>query len=191
MTAEVIRIFPKSATAIGESGHWFVTTTAYAFAYALMALFIHRKFLSRRPPKLAGLFAVLLAGAWAIVPSIVLFFLNRLSWKSVEGLQLGNVFNVFSLRDDNERNLHLWFACVWLALMLVLNANWFLQQVKNFRPPTRRAARAGIISPHGSRHPTSPPRRRKTRPALRAPDSAGGRERLDRHALRPARGQLD
>ena len=135
LTAEVIRIFPKSATAIGESGHWFVTTTAYAFAYALSALFIHRKFLSRRPPKLAGLFAVLLAGAWAIVPSIVLFFLNRLSWKSVEGLQLGNVFNVFSLRDDNERNLHLWFAGVWLALMLVLNANWFLQQVKNFRRP--------------------------------------------------------
>ena len=62
--------------------------------------------MSRRPPKLAGLIAVLLAGAWALAPSIVLFFLNQLSWKSVEGLQLGNIFNVFSLRDDDQRVYH-------------------------------------------------------------------------------------
>jgi hypothetical protein len=135
LTGQIMLEFPKSVTTTGEEGHWFATTTAYAFAYALTALFIHRKFLPRRPPKLAGLLAVLLAAAWAIVPSVVLFFLNQLSWKSVEGLQLGNVFNVFSLRDENERNLHLLFASIWLALMLALNANWFLQQVKNFRPP--------------------------------------------------------
>jgi hypothetical protein len=139
VTREVLLVFPKGVTPADEGRHWFVTTTAYAFAYALTALFIHRKFLSRRPPKLAGLIAVLLAGAWAIVPSIVLFFLNQLSWKSVEGLQLGNVFNVFSLRDDSDRNLHLLFASVWLALALALNANWFLRQVGNFRPPPASA----------------------------------------------------
>ncbi len=126
-------VFPKSMTTSGESGHWFATTTAYAFAYALTALFIHRKFLSKRPPKLAGLLAVLLAAAWAIVPSIVLFFLNQLSWKSVEGLQLGNVFNVVSLRDDSQRLYHLYFAFGWLLVMIVINAKWFLQQVKNFQ----------------------------------------------------------
>jgi hypothetical protein len=134
LTARIMLAFPKSVTAISESGHWFTTTTAYAFAYALTALFIHRKFLSRRPPKLTGLLAVLLAGAWAIVPSIVLFFLNQLSWKSVEGLQLGNVFNVVSLRDDNQRLYHLYFAFGWLLVMMVVNAKWFLQQAKNFRP---------------------------------------------------------
>src|ERR1022692_2809336 len=35
---------------------------------------------------------------------------------------------------------------------------------------------------HGPRHPTSPARRRKTRPPLRAPDSAGRRQRLGRRA---------
>ena len=40
-----------------------------------------------------------------------------------------------------------------------------------------------MISTHGPRHPTSPARRRKTRPALRAADSAGRRQRLDRLAL--------
>ena len=63
--------------------------------------------------------------------------MNQLSWRSVEGLQLGNIFNVFSLRDDSDRNLHLLFAAVWLAVALVLNANWFFRQLRNFRPPEK------------------------------------------------------
>ena len=111
------------------------TTVAYAFAYALTALFLHRKFFPKRPPKLAGLLAVLLAGAWAIAPSIVLFFLNQLSWKSVEGLQLGNVFNIFSLRETADLRPHQIFALGWLLLILLVNAKWFLRQAKTFRPP--------------------------------------------------------
>ena len=113
------------------------TTTGYAFAYALTALFVQRKFLARRPPKIAGLLAVLLAGAWAIMPSIALFFLNRLSWKSVEGLQLGNVFNVFFTRVSSQLAYHEYFAFGWLLIAAVLNAKWFARQVKNFRPPEK------------------------------------------------------
>lgn len=109
-------------------------TMAYVFDYALMALFIHRKFLSRRPPKLTGLLAVLLAGLWAVAPSIILFFLNQLSWKTVEGFQLGNMFNVFFGRDDDRRIYHLYFSFAWLALMILLNAKWFWRQACNFRP---------------------------------------------------------
>ena len=119
---------------------FYSTTMAYAFAYALTALLLQRKFLTRRPPKLAGLLAVLLAGFWAVAPSVVLFFLNRLSWKAVEGLQLGNVFNVNSLRDEKERIYHLYFALTWLLVMMVLNAKWFLRQVRNFQPLVRVTA---------------------------------------------------
>jgi len=77
----------------------------------------------------------LLAGAWAIAPSIVLFFLNQLSWKSVEGLQLGNVFNIFSLRETADLRPHQIFALGWLLLILLVNAKWFLRQAKTFRPP--------------------------------------------------------
>jgi len=137
-TETIMRSFPKSFfTSSNETGQWFVTTTTYAFAYALTALFIQRKFLSKRPAKLTGLIAVLLAGAWALVPNIVLFFLNRLSWSSVEGLQLGNIFNVASIRDDDRRILHLYFAFVWLLVMIAINAKWFLRQVKNFQPLVR------------------------------------------------------
>jgi hypothetical protein len=140
LTTEILFAFPRTVSFSDVSNHWFATTTAYAFAYALTALFIHRKFLSRRPPKLTGLIAVLLAAGWAIAPSIVLFFLNQLSWKSVDGLQLGNIFNVFSLNDDDQRLFHLYFAFGWLLVMIVVNAKWFLRQAKNFRPPPPEAS---------------------------------------------------
>jgi hypothetical protein len=128
--------FAKTGALAAEDKHWFVVTTAYAFAYALTALFIHRKFLPKLPPKITGLLAVLLMGVWAILPSIVLFFLNRLSWKAAEGLQLGNIFNVFYLRDEEYRYYHTWCALGWLAVMLLINVKWFWTQVKNFRPPS-------------------------------------------------------
>jgi hypothetical protein len=115
--------------------HWYAVTAAYAFAYALTALFIQRTFFSKYPAKLAGLIAVMLAGGWALIPSIVLFCLNRLTWKSVDGLQLGNMFNVFSLRDGYQQIYHVCFAFGWLLVMLIINARWFFQQVKNFHPP--------------------------------------------------------
>jgi hypothetical protein len=119
---------------------FFPTVLAYAFAYALTALIIHRKFLAKRPPKIAGVLMVLLAGLWAITPGVVLFFLNRLSWKTVEGLQLGNIFNVFSTHEDSARTFHLFFALVWLLVMILLNARWFARQFNNFRPLQRDAA---------------------------------------------------
>jgi hypothetical protein len=138
LTFFVANIWPAGAafsSADKDSfSEFYSTTMAYAFAYALMALFIHRKFLARRPPKLAGLLAVMLAAVWALAPSIILFFLNRLSWKSIEGLQLGNIFNVTSLRDNNQRIYHLYFAFGWLLVMLVINAKWFIRQGKNFQP---------------------------------------------------------
>jgi len=127
--------FPATGTLEAEDRHWFVATAAYAFAYALLGLFLHRRFLAARPAKLAGLLAVMLVGVWAVLPSIVLFFLNQLSWKSVDGLQLGNIFNVFYLLDDSRSFYHTWFALAWLAVMILINAKWFWTQVKNFRPP--------------------------------------------------------
>ena len=137
LTLEIMVAFSGARPAIDHDWEVLATTIAYAFDYALLALFIHRTFLSKRPAKLTGLIAVLLAAAWAIVPSIVEFFLNQLSWKSVEGLQLGNIFNVFSLRDEDRRIYHLYFAFGWLVAMLVINAKWFLRQVKNFQPLVR------------------------------------------------------
>ena len=72
----------------------------YMFAYALLGLFIHRKFFPRRTPRLAGIFAVMVPAAWALAPALIFFFLNRLSTRDLEHTQLGNLFNTFSRGPD-------------------------------------------------------------------------------------------
>jgi hypothetical protein len=106
----------------------------YVFAYGLAALLIHRKLLGRRPPKLAGIFAILLPCAWALVPNIASFFLNKLNWTSLERNQLGNIFNLFVVRDDWQRKAHLVCAGAAVLLLLILNARWFARQFKEFQP---------------------------------------------------------
>ena len=132
--------FPKRVPGSPEDGHWFITTAFYAFAYCLTALFIQRKFFPSRPAKLTGLLAVLLAGGWAIAPGIVLFFANQLSWKSIDHFQPGNIFNVFSLRDESDVRNHQLIACLWLLLMIVVCARWFRRQILNFQPTVPGAA---------------------------------------------------
>ena len=122
----------------------YLTLGLYAFDYSLTALFIQRQFLPRRPVKVTGLLAILLAGGWALAPAIFLFFANRLSWKSVEGLQLGNVFNVCYSRDSSQLVWHEYFAWAWLIVVLAMNGNWFWRQWRNFRPP-ETAAPAPVV----------------------------------------------
>ena len=110
------------------------TTIFYVFAYALAARLIYRKFFPKRPPQIVGLLTLLLVGVVAIGPGIALFFLNQLSWKSIEGLQLGNVFNIFSLHERGQQMGHFYFASGFLVVMLILNAKWFLNQWRTFLP---------------------------------------------------------
>ena len=106
----------------------------YSFAYALTALFLHRRFWPQRPAKITSLIAIILAAGWALLPAFILFFMNKLSWQSIEGMQLGNVFNVFSMRDAASLPPHLGFAAGWLGLGVLLNLRWFFRQLKNFAP---------------------------------------------------------
>lgn len=125
----------------------------YTFDYALTGLFIQRTFLPSRPAKLTGLIAAIFAGACCLMPSIVLFFLNRLTWTSIEGLELGNAFNVFSMRDDTPLIEHVYFSLGWLALMALLNGPWFMRQLKNFAPPSRETPPVIAYAPA---NPTEP-----------------------------------
>ena len=144
--------FPKPAPVLvshTDALESWTAVLAYVFAYVLTALFIQRKFLPKHSPKLAGLLAVLLAGVWAVMPGVILFFLNQLTWKSLEGLQLGNIFNVFSsLRESGEIYRHLVFACIWLAVAMALNASWFFRQMNQFQPLARTQKPAlNIVAP--------------------------------------------
>jgi hypothetical protein len=144
------------STLTGDETEVFLLASAaavlYAFDYALTGLFLHRRFFGRRPPRLAGILAVLLPGAWALAPIIFFFFVDRLSMHVIERSQPGNIFNIFSVTDNAQRVLHLEFALGWLLLMVVLNAKWFARQAGSFRPwrravPAQTAAEAPPVIP--------------------------------------------
>jgi len=97
-------------------------------------LFLQRTFLPRRRAVLAGVFASAITIAAVAGPTIVLFCMNELSWKMMERLQLGNASNLLDNLSSEQRMEHLWFASAWLAIVVLLNAKWFVRQVNNFRP---------------------------------------------------------
>ncbi len=109
----------------------------YLFAYALTALFIHRQWLERRPPRLTGVLALIIPGLLAVGPNLILFFIDRLTWSAVERLQLGNLFNLFAVTQTTDLNTHLLFAAGWLIIAIAINAPWFVRQTRRFQPPNR------------------------------------------------------
>ncbi len=112
----------------------------YAVAYCLAGLWIHRRFMPQRAPMTASLLAALLPAAWAVVPNFVLFFANKLTWDTLQQRQLGNVFNVFSMKDDSKVYDHLYFASCFALAMILLNLRWFVRQARAFKPYRREDA---------------------------------------------------
>jgi hypothetical protein len=124
----------------GEGYSRFLSTLIlYALAYVLLGLFIHRRFQPHRPPIFAALCSVALPALWAIVPNLVLFFLNQLSWDALQERQLGNIFNVFAMKDRSFIVDHQLCALVMVAIGVVLNLKWFLAQRAAFQPLRREA----------------------------------------------------
>ena len=113
------------------------TVFAYALAYALAGVFIHRRFLPQRAPFTAGLLAMLIPALWAVLPNLALFFMNKLKWEELQERQLGNVFNVFILKNPAELTDHLAFSLCFVLLMTLLNVRWFLAQLRGFKPYVR------------------------------------------------------
>lgn len=116
------------------------TVFLYALAYCLYGIFIHRRFQPHRPAIFAGLCSVALPALWAIVPKLVLFFLNKLSWDILQERHLGDIFNVFALKDRSATLEHLLCAIVMVAIGVVINIEWFLAQRRAFQPLRRGAA---------------------------------------------------
>ncbi len=122
------------------------TLFLYALAYVLLGLFIHRRFQPHRPPIFAGLCSVGLPALWAIVPNLVLFFLNQLSWDALQERQLGNIFNVFALKDRGFVADHQLCAIFMVAIGVVVNIDWFYRQVRAFQPVVRPPARPPTVA---------------------------------------------
>jgi len=110
----------------------------YIFAYGLTGLAIHRRIFPRRPAKLAGLIAVFIPVGLVILPLIVRFLFNRLSWTSLESMQPGNLFNLMNHADEQSAlENHLICALAWFTVAAVFNRKWFGEQARQFIPLER------------------------------------------------------
>jgi len=118
------------------------STLLYTLAYALTALFLQRTFLKKVPVKTTGALAILLAGGWALLPNLVLFFINKFSWGVLETFQPGNLFNAFTTRKETHRLYHVWFALGWALLALAVNMRWLIRHFAAFRPLVRTTSQA-------------------------------------------------
>lgn len=107
----------------------------YSYSYILTGLFIHRNFFRHRSPIFASLIAILIPLLFATLPALILFFINRLTWQVMEGLQLGNVFNLAFSRDAGHLLTHFYFALGWAILAFMMNLPWFFRQMRAFSPP--------------------------------------------------------
>ena len=143
---------PRSIRSITPGGHdWlvFASIIAYFFAYALTGLYLHRRFWPTRPPKLAGIAAVIVPLLFGVIPTLVLFFLNRFTSTSLDQFMPGNIFNLFVQSGANAGS-HLITAAAWLTVMLILNAPWFFRQFaafKNYLPAGEKAADGSTLPP--------------------------------------------
>lgn len=118
----------------------------YVMGYSITALLLHRRFFPRRTPKLAGIFAVLLPALWALAPFIGLFFANRLTFRALERLLPGSVFNVFVVNDSADRAIHMFTAAAGFALVAILASRWYFRQWREFRPLERIQAPPAVPS---------------------------------------------
>lgn len=131
---------PAGWSGSGENFTRYLSTLVlYVLAYVLFGLFIHRRFQPHRPPIFAALCSIALPALWAIVPNLVLFFLNKLSWDALQERQLGNIFNVFAMKDRGFIVDHQLCALVLVAIGVALNLKWFLAQRAAFQPLRREA----------------------------------------------------
>jgi hypothetical protein len=106
----------------------------YIIAYALTGLFVRRKFFPRVNPIIGGLTMLLIPALWAIVPNVVLFFMDRLNQLDSRSVQLGDILNLLYTRSKTGPLDHLMFASVWAAVMFFANLPWFLKSFRDFQP---------------------------------------------------------
>ena len=107
----------------------------YLLAYALTAVWFQRRFLGNVSTKFASVIFLLMPPLLFLIPTLLFFFVNGLSWVFMDERQLGSLFNLLVNEvQENHMLEHLLFAGGWLILILLLNARWLIRQIQDFKP---------------------------------------------------------
>jgi len=106
----------------------------YVTGYALMGMFVRRKFLSRwfRTDMTWGISAMLTV-IFCVIPIVIAFFLKvNLDYQTNYVWYLGNPGAIFWFSNYSERFIIA--GSVWAGLGLILNVRWLMNQINQFKP---------------------------------------------------------
>ena len=106
----------------------------YLVGYALMGIFVRRKFLSQwfRTDMTWGISAILTV-IFCVIPIVIAFFLKvQLDYNQNYMWYLGNPGAIFWFPSYSERFLIA--GAVWAGLGLILNMRWLMNQINQFAP---------------------------------------------------------
>src|SRR5262249_9286699 len=115
---------------------WVAGLALYAFAYAMSALLARRYVFSRWvASKYTWLVGLLLLAVGCILPFLIGYMVAFGSFRKASDIGAFLVTNPFVLGLDEFQDTYLIFAGGWAALVGVLNADWFMEQIKAFKRP--------------------------------------------------------
>jgi hypothetical protein len=119
-----------------QSQVWAGGLALYAFAYALTALLVRRRLLSRwLSTKHTWLVGILLLAAGCVIPFLVGYLMVFGDFRRLEDIGGWLVTNPFMLGVESYQSIYQVFAAGWSLVVALLNLDWFSEQVEAFRPP--------------------------------------------------------
>jgi hypothetical protein len=142
-----------SLTSAGVAGQirWMIEACLAAVGYALTALLVRRKVLSRRvPAQNTWAVALLLFFLGAIFPPVIFFSMFSETPRFNQYYYLATIANPFPMTGGAITNpntaalVRLVFLSIWAGVMLLANGAWIAAQFQRFRRTETRPAAAGI-----------------------------------------------
>lgn len=118
-----------------DSQIWVAGLPLYALAYSMTALLVRRRLLARwLGAKHTWLVAALLLIAGCIIPFLIGYLLVFGNYPNTDEIGIWLVTNPFMLGVKSHQTTFLVFAAGWSLLAVLLNLDWFIDQVKAFKP---------------------------------------------------------
>lgn len=137
LTAAVSYLAAMIETAL--VGGWWTSAVGlagYGFAYATLALLLHRRFLARRiPRRYAWVVALFLSALGSVLPPIIGFLASPETFADSSDALAWKILNPFAPLFSATGEAAAMFAVGWASVMAALALPWLWRQVRAFRPP--------------------------------------------------------
>ncbi len=109
---------------------------AFILAYALLAVLLQRRWLSRWIRRSqTWVLALTLITAFSLTPVMIGFLLSPTSMAGSASLGLWLVLNPFAVFSDTFDEFAIHVGIGWAVVMSFLARHWFMKQIRNFKPP--------------------------------------------------------